>query len=311
MDGYLFVHFKEKQTPDGEQIYFALSRDGFHWQSVNQGRPVLWSYLGEKGVRDATIIRHENGRYYIIATDLSLAYSFKYKYHGNWQEIGMRGSQCLSLWESSDLVHFEPQRLIDFGGNGFGCLWAPDVIRPAGQREYMLHWSSPLPHNPAKKAIYYALTEDFINFSKPAILYEKEDASVIDSAMYEEEGWHYLFVKSDANPETLILLRSLSATGPFERIARFDEEMAKLQQGKYEAPTAMKLPDGRWALFLDYYGVPGKGQGYVPFVADSLRSGAFIRSDGDFSFPYGFKHGTILKIDEETFRALEKLDTEC
>lgn len=39
MDAYLFVHFKEKPTPDGEQIYFGLSRDGFHWQSVNgEGR---------------------------------------------------------------------------------------------------------------------------------------------------------------------------------------------------------------------------------------------------------------------------------
>lgn len=25
---YLFVHFKEKTTVDGEQVYFALSQDG-------------------------------------------------------------------------------------------------------------------------------------------------------------------------------------------------------------------------------------------------------------------------------------------
>ena len=30
MQCYLFVHFREKTTPDGEQVYFALSRDGFH-----------------------------------------------------------------------------------------------------------------------------------------------------------------------------------------------------------------------------------------------------------------------------------------
>ena len=41
-------------------------------------------------------------------------------------------------------------------------------------------------------------------------------------------------------------------------------------------------------------GVPGAGQGYVPFVADSLASGKFVRSDASFSFPYGYKHGTIL-----------------
>ena len=33
----------------------------------------------------------------------------------------------------------------------------------------------------------------------------------------------------------------------------------------------MKLADGRWSLYLDYFGVPGAGQGYVPFLADAFR----------------------------------------
>ena len=36
---YLFVHFREKTTPDGEQVYFGISRDGFHWEAVNDGVP--------------------------------------------------------------------------------------------------------------------------------------------------------------------------------------------------------------------------------------------------------------------------------
>ena len=35
---YLFVHFREKTTPDGEQVYFGISRDDFHWEAVNDGR---------------------------------------------------------------------------------------------------------------------------------------------------------------------------------------------------------------------------------------------------------------------------------
>ncbi|MFR3321779.1 MAG: hypothetical protein ACLTSZ_12405 [Lachnospiraceae bacterium] len=57
-------------------------------------------------------------------------------------------------------------------------------------------------------------------------------------------------------------------TGTYELIEEFSRCMEKLETGKYEAPTAMKLPDGTWSLYLDYYGVPGKGQGYVPFLAD-------------------------------------------
>lgn len=36
---YLFVHFREKTTPDGEQVYFGISRDDFHWEAVNDGAP--------------------------------------------------------------------------------------------------------------------------------------------------------------------------------------------------------------------------------------------------------------------------------
>ena len=34
MQHYLFVHFREKTSPDGEQVHFAVSRDGFHWRST-------------------------------------------------------------------------------------------------------------------------------------------------------------------------------------------------------------------------------------------------------------------------------------
>ena len=43
MQNYLFVHFREKTSPDGEQVYFAISRDGFHWEALNGGQPVLWA----------------------------------------------------------------------------------------------------------------------------------------------------------------------------------------------------------------------------------------------------------------------------
>ena len=35
---YLFVHFRESTSPEGEQVYFALSRDAFHWEAINDGK---------------------------------------------------------------------------------------------------------------------------------------------------------------------------------------------------------------------------------------------------------------------------------
>ena len=34
MQNYLFVHFRETTSPEGEQVHFAVSRDGFHWQAL-------------------------------------------------------------------------------------------------------------------------------------------------------------------------------------------------------------------------------------------------------------------------------------
>ena len=44
---YLFVHFKEKITVDGEAVYFGISKDGFNWEKVNDGNPILMSNLGD------------------------------------------------------------------------------------------------------------------------------------------------------------------------------------------------------------------------------------------------------------------------
>ena len=307
---YLFVHFREKTTPDGEQVYFGISRDGFHWEAVNDGAPVLWAYYGDKGVRDFTITHSiETGKYYIFATDLSLSYGMRNQYHNSWDEIGRNGSKYFSVWESEDLVNWSDQRLVKIGDDDFGCLWAPDLIYDKENGEYVLHWSSSHAANDyGPKKIYYSTTKDFVHFSAPQVLYEKEDSGVIDSAIYEENGVYYLFVKSESNPAKIILLRSDHAAGPYVRMESFDESMKDVESGLYEAPTAVQLDDSRWCLFLDYYGVPGAGQGYVPFVADSLASGKFVRSDASFSFPYGYKHGTVLPITEEDYERIKNHD---
>ena len=67
---YLFVHFKEKLTPDGEQVYFAKSKDGYYWNEVNDGNPVLSAHLGECGCRDVEIIRLKNNGFVIFTTDI-------------------------------------------------------------------------------------------------------------------------------------------------------------------------------------------------------------------------------------------------
>ena len=220
MQHYLFVHFREKTSPDGEQVHFAISRNGFHWQALNGGHPVLWAYYGDRGVRDMTIVRDRTtGKFHIFATDLSLSYGMRNQYQHSWRNIGLNGSRDLAHWVSDDLVHWSEEEMVRFGTDDMGCVWAPDVIFDSEHGEYLVHWSSKHRcNNFGNMAIYGSRTKDFVHYSEPELIYRKPDSSIIDSAMYEENGVFYLFVKSEGNPEKIILLRSENATGPFERI---------------------------------------------------------------------------------------------
>lgn len=312
MQRYLFVHFRETTSPEGEQVYFSVSKDAFAWEALNGGKPILWAYYGDHGVRDMTIVRDRfTGRFHIFATDLSLSYGMRGKYAHSWEKCCREGSKNLAHWYSDDLVNWTEEEMLPVGDQDFGCIWAPDVLFDPKEGEYMLHWSSAHRMNGYKPmGIWYMKTRDFKTWTKPQILYYKEDAGVIDSAMYEENGKYYLFVKSDHNPARVILLSAPSPVGPFTRMPAFDQSMESVQEGLYEAPTAVRAEDGRWCLFLDFYGAQGAGQGYVPFVADSLESGKFIRSDAAFSFPFGFKHGTILPITPEEYDRMKAHDWE-
>lgn len=123
--------------------------------------------------------------------------------------------------------------------------------------------------------------------------------------MYEENGKYYLFLKNESEPRYLVLLESDSITGPYTQIEEFDNCMRTLEAGLYEAPTAFKTEDGRWCMMTDHYGCAEELQGYIPFMADDIATGHFVRSDEEFSFPYGFKHGTVLKITDEEYDRLK------
>jgi len=108
---YLLVHFTS-EVQDGEQIYFAASRDGYRFTDLNGSRPVLTSTVGEKGVRDPAIIRSNDGKkFYILATDLRMA-------NGKGWDVAMhRGSTPIVIRESTDLVNWSAPRRVDIAGN--------------------------------------------------------------------------------------------------------------------------------------------------------------------------------------------------
>ena len=133
MAGYLFVHFTGEQK-DGEQIYFSVSRDGLHWTDLNDGKPVLYSHIGECGVRDPFPVKNPlNGRYYLIATDLRI-----------------REAGC--VWAPEAVFDEEEQAFLVFFASKVKC---------DGEET-------------AKHRIYAAYTKDFVTFSDTFLYMERE-----------------------------------------------------------------------------------------------------------------------------------------
>ncbi len=304
---YLFSHFKEKITPDGEQVYFALSKDGFNWHQLNGGEPILTSTMGEKGCRDIEVVRLKNGGFVVLTTDLSIAYRMDENYQVNWKEVNSTGSKCLCMWKSDDLITFSEQKRIYFGRDDFGCLWAPEVFYDEIKDEYVIHWGSTVAEdNYTHMSIYCCTTKDFESFSEPKLFFTK-DNEILDTHLVKIDGTYHLFYKNAECPPMNMHATSNTLYGPYEHDKAFEDYMATLSRpGSYEAPTTLILPDGRWCLMLDFFGCEKEKMGYVPFISSKPGDSKFKRADENFSFPYGFKHGGVIEITDEEYEKIEK-----
>lgn len=303
---YLLVHYKSPDARMDEQVHFALSRDGYHWEAVNGGNPVFVADKGELGVRDPFILRTKDNRFVILGTNLCMSENFEKKYQRQWANMGRYGSQSVSMWTSDDLVNWSEQKLVPLGDETFGCFWGPNAMYEPSTGKYMVYWASSNASNDyGAKSIYCAETEDFETFGKAEFLCAKSDASVVDPCIRIIDGTYYRFLKSRSNPFAVILEKGKDFSGPYERVAGFDGCMEGLTANEYEAPLLYQLGDGKWCLLLDYFGENRDYKGYVPFIAEDIEKGIFKEASEQFSFPYGMKHGEVLEITPEEYERIK------
>lgn len=306
---YLFAHFKEKYTPDGEAVYFAISEDGLHWEQTNNGNPILRSSLGDMGCRDIEIIRLHTGGFVILTTDLCIARHSDENHNVNWKYINSHGSKCFCMWKSPDLINFSAQKLISMGREDFGCMWAPEIFFDSENREYLIHWGSTVAEDGfSHMSVYCSVTKDFEQFSPPKLFFSR-DNEILDSHITKVGNTYHLFYKNASAPSMNMHAVSESLYGPYRHDEAFEEYMTHQvpRAGSYEAPTVYSLADGRWCLMLDFFGCEKEKMGYVPFVSSKAGDMNFIRSPEEFSFPYGFKHGRVMEITPNEYKKLKEL----
>lgn len=292
--GYLLVHFTG-ESPQGEQTYMAVSNDALHWTDLNGSQPVLMSTVGEKGVRDHSIVRSPDGsKYWILATDLRIA-SGK-----GWDTAMHRGSTKLVIWESTDLVHWSAPRLVDIAGAipSAGCAWAPEAIWDPASNAYIVYWATISPLNGIDKArIYYSKTTDFKTFTAPQIYIDRPGTQeLIDTQILEVAGsvGGYKYVRASGDGQ-ITFEGSQSVLGSWTTIG--DLSQIGLTGKMVEGPILFKFNgENQWGLWVDQYAA---GKGYLPLSSINMGSAQNwqIAAAGSYNLGASRKrHGGILNL---------------
>lgn len=295
---YFFAYFVGQNAADEEQIYFASSQNGLNWTELNNNEPVLTSTLGELGVRDPFIMRSAEGdKFYLIATDLSI-----YR-NGDWTRAQNSGSQCLMVWESTDLVNWSEQRMVEVSASiGAGCTWAPEITYDELTGEYVVYWASRTPSVDNKQRVYYAKTRDFYTFTDPQVFIDYRESNIDTTIIYDEEDQlYYRFTKNEAEGynefgvpgKTVYVETSDTLLGGNWTFVQSDSLNSNTG---VEGPSIFKFNEddqanGEYCLLVDNY---GRG-GYYPLVTNDISSAVFT-SPGSYDMPSGARHGTPIRI---------------
>ena len=296
MGAYLFTHFMGTEgDPNHEQVYFSVSQNGTDWTTLNDSQPILISELGEKGVRDPHIIRGEDGKFFIIATDLSI---YNRSDDANrWGTCQTSGSKDIIIWESTDLVNWSEARAVTVAKDNAGCTWAPEAVYDAEKDMYMVFWASKTADdNYTTQRMYKSYTKDFVTFTDAEIYIDDGTISNIDTTITSDKGVYYRFTKNESK-STVTMMKSTSLDKGWTMVDTYTlGEMTG-----YEGPTIYKMNgEEKWCLLLDFYSTSG---GYKPFVTDDLAKGTFTAAS-DFNFSAKYRHGTVIPITTEEYNRL-------
>ena len=284
---YVFCYF----TGGGDSgVHYAVSRDGYQWKALNEGKAIFAPPIGKKAklTRDPSIARGEDGIFQMVWT------------------VSWDGRSFGRAW-SDDLINWKDAKAVPCMENEPTTrnVWAPELFYDKTDRLYYVIWSSTIPgrFSPADKGtsesaydhrVYYTTTKDFESFA-PTKLYFDPGHNVIDACLMKSNETYYLFYKDETlfpeEKKTILVAESSSPTGPF---------------AKGQTISAQNWVEGPSALTL--------GQDIVVYY-DCYRDGKYgavrSRNGGDWedvsnliSFPKGTRHGTAFEVDRTLYERL-------
>ncbi len=313
MKAYLMVYFKD----DTHGLYMALSKDGYTFTDVNNGKPVIAgdTIAEQKGIRDPHIMRGPDGTFYLAMTDLHI-FAQKAGYRNTeWErdgkEYGWGNNRGLVLMKSNDLINWTRHNLrVDTAFPGYkdiGCAWAPEMIYDEGRSAIMLYFTMRF-KNGLNRLYYTYMNTDFNKMLiEPAMLflYPKANASYIDADITRVGNkYHMFYTPHDGTPGVKQAISDSINTGYV-----YDPKWYDPESRACEAPNVWKrIGEEKWVLMYDIYGIKPHNFGFsetTDFVefTDLGHFNEGVMKTTNFSSP---KHGAVIHLTQQEAEKLAK-----
>lgn len=278
---YLFAYFRnDAKTTNGENVFYAVSKDGYNYEALNGGVPVASASQGTGHSRDPYIMKAQDGaeyKYYMVATDANTT--------NNYNNTG------LHTWGSNDLITWDelanPQFATDKGGGSktiTNMCWAPEAIWDPVAGKYMVYFATNEADSAANESakIYYSYTADFRTFTEKKVLFDP-GYGVIDADITLYGNGYVMLYKKEAS----------SGTGAKKVWYTFKTgKSPSNSDGEYDAANAK--------IFESVSNTQAEGPQVFP-ISGTSSYGVLVDyfSDGGFGFSYTFDFESYSKISAD------------
>ena len=298
---YLFTFFPSNTD---ENIYYALSSDGYNYQTVNSGRAVVLAkgrtVMG--GLRDPHILRGEDGTFYMVATDMQCSRGWD----SNRGMVLMR-SDDLIHWTSST-VHF-PTR---YRGTKFARVtrvWAPETIWDAQAGKYMIYFSILTSDGsvPYDKVFYCYANADFTDLEgEPVYFYDRGSATIDMNIVYNENDHLYHAFYKNEGTGGICKVTATTLTAPEgQEGTQWSTPSGTLQQTTeaVEGAGVFRLINSdEWILMYDCY-----TNGHYQFCSSEDLTTFAFRTNTATSGTFTPRHGTVIPITDDEYQRLRAM----
>ena len=305
---YLFAYFRnDAKSTNGENIFYAVSKDGYNYEALNGGVPVASASQGTGHSRDPYIMKAQDGaeyKYYMVATDANTT--------NNYNNTG------LHTWGSNDLITWNelanPQFATDKGGGSktiTNMCWAPEAIWDPVEGKYMVYFASHEADSAANESakIYYSYTADFRNFTEKKVLFDP-GYGVIDADITPYGNGYVMLYKKEASSGTgakKVWYTFKNGKSPSNSDGEYDAANAKIFESvsntQAEGPEVFPISGtSSYGVLVDYFSDGGFGFSYT----SDFESYSKISADNCSINHLNPSHGCIIPISDMEYYNLSQ-----